>query len=217
MKRFTSHKRRFDTLVTDGQNEKAGAEVRRSVIYRKLLINRCFNKERARIGRATRGDLCRSHPKERKSAEHEETYGSQKKPDEVLCSQNSGTISRARRKETRAHECMNASLQKSNGRTELWSRVIAAGAGGLILAMQGVNLSETNGQTIYIQKIDTALEQQVSLIKEVNQEGARIDKALENQQHMIEGMDVLLRNQNVALSLLQKNGNREPGNPTDGQ
>ena len=113
---------------------------------------------------------------------------------------------------------MNAEVQKPNGhnRTEFWTRIIGAGVGGLILAMQGVNLSETNGQTSYIQRIDTALEQQLVLTKEINQEGLRIDKALTNQQQMIENMDTLLHNQNTALDLLKKSedGNRKPGNPT---
>ena len=100
---------------------------------------------------------------------------------------------------------MSDGAQRSNGsKAELWTRIIGAIGGGLLLAMQGVNLSETNGQTGYIQRIDLALEQQLALTKEVNQEGLRIDKALANQNQMIESMDTLLHNQQAALDLLKK-------------
>jgi hypothetical protein len=102
--------------------------------------------------------------------------------------------------------------RSSNGhhKAEVWTRIIGSVVGGLILALQGINISETNGQTSLIQRIDTALEQQSALIKEVNQEGVRIDKALMNQQEMIKSMETLLNNQNLALEILKKEQVKTP-------
>lgn len=104
--------------------------------------------------------------------------------------------------------------QKSNGyRGEMWTKIGMSVGGGLLLAMQGINISETSGQTSLIERIDKALEQQLNLTREINQEGVRIDKALTNQQEMIQSMDTLLANQNVALNILQK----ETTKPANGQ
>jgi hypothetical protein len=96
--------------------------------------------------------------------------------------------------------------RKANGHkaADFWTRIIGAIGGALILALQGVNLSETSGQTNLIHRIDVAIEQQSSLIREVNKEGIRVDQALENQQKMIEGMDSLLHNQNLVLDIMTK-------------
>lgn len=91
-----------------------------------------------------------------------------------------------------------------------WTRIGAALGGGLLLAMQGVNISETTGQTHLIERLDVGLKQQSNLIQEVNHEGARIDKALINQQKMIESMDALLQNQNAALELLARQPKPNP-------
>lgn len=105
--------------------------------------------------------------------------------------------------------------KKPNGiRAEYWTRVATAVGGGLILAMQGVNISETNGQTQLIERVNKAMERQVELVQGVNKEGERMDQALHNQQQMIESMDMLLNNQNITLNVLQKetDGNRKPAN-----
>ena len=94
---------------------------------------------------------------------------------------------------------------KPNGhKTADWTKIIGAIGGALILALQGVNLSETSGQTNLMHRIDVAIEQQSSLIREVNKEGIRVDQALENQQKMIESMDNLLHNQNLVLDIMTK-------------
>ena len=108
-------------------------------------------------------------------------------------------------------------IKPSNGhKAEIWTRVIGAIGGGLLLAMQGVNISETTSQTHLIERIDIALKQQSELVKEVNHEGARIDKAMENQRAMIESMDTLLGTQNATLELLKKAQDRKPENPSNG-
>jgi hypothetical protein len=93
---------------------------------------------------------------------------------------------------------------KPNGsKSDLWMKIATGVVGALLLGLQGVNISETSGQTNLMHRIDTAIERQGELITEVNQEGKRIDKALENQQHMIESMETLLNNQQLALDLLK--------------
>lgn len=93
---------------------------------------------------------------------------------------------------------------EAHHKAEIWTRVIGGAVGALVLALQGVNISETSGQTHLIQRLDKALDQQISLTKEINQEGVRIDKALQNQQEMIQSMEVVLRNQAIALDLLKE-------------
>lgn len=93
--------------------------------------------------------------------------------------------------------------QPNGNKSELWTRIISGVVGALILGMQGINISETNGQTSYIQRIDRALEQQVSLVKSLDQEGKRVDQGLENQKQMLESMETLLHNQQTTLDLLK--------------
>lgn len=99
-----------------------------------------------------------------------------------------------------------AQKSSNNGhhKTEMWTKIIASVAGGLILALQGVNISETNGQTTLIHRIDSAIEAQSALTKEVNEEGVRIDQALKNQKMVIESMEMLLKNQNDMLEILKQ-------------
>lgn len=99
---------------------------------------------------------------------------------------------------------MTETEKNEHQRTEVWTRIITGCVGAVVVGLQGVNLSETNSQTSLIHRIDTALSRQEALISEVNQEGKRIDKALENQQQMIESMETLLHNQQTALDLLKK-------------
>ena len=89
-------------------------------------------------------------------------------------------------------------------KTEVWTRVITGCVGAIVVGLQGVNLTETNNQSGFIHRIDRALEQQVDVIKGIDQEGKRIDKALANQEEMIQSMEVLLRNQTTALELLKE-------------
>jgi hypothetical protein len=84
-----------------------------------------------------------------------------------------------------------------------WTQIITGVVGAIIVGMQTANLSETNTQTGLMRRIDTALEQQVALIAQVNQEGKRVDQALANQYQMIEAMETVLKNQNEALELLK--------------
>jgi hypothetical protein len=88
--------------------------------------------------------------------------------------------------------------------SEFWTRVIGAIGGALILGMQGANLSETSGQTSLIHRIDVAIEQQSTLIREVNKEGVRVDTALENQEKMIQTLDNVLHNQGTTLDILKE-------------
>lgn len=97
--------------------------------------------------------------------------------------------------------------QKNSGnghKAEIWTRVITGCAGAALLGMQGINISETNGQTNLIERIDRAIKQQSDLVKGLDQEGKRVDQALANQQQMIESMETLLHNQQTALDLLAK-------------
>jgi hypothetical protein len=89
-------------------------------------------------------------------------------------------------------------MAESNHKTN-WTQIITAVAGAIVVTLQGANLAETGGQTDLIKRVDTAIEQQTQLIKEINQEGARIDNALTNQVQMIEQMDGLLKNQSELL------------------
>jgi hypothetical protein len=89
---------------------------------------------------------------------------------------------------------------------EVWTQLITGLVGALIVGLQSLNLSETGSQTELMHRIDRAIEKQSDLVREVNEEGKRIDKALENQERMIESQDTLLRNQNTTLEILKKTG-----------
>jgi hypothetical protein len=82
-------------------------------------------------------------------------------------------------------------------KSDIWTRVIGAGVGAAVIALQGINISETSGQTIYIQRLDTALKQQLALVDEINQEGKRVDAAIINQ-------GVLIENQSKQMKLLEQ-------------
>jgi hypothetical protein len=92
---------------------------------------------------------------------------------------------------------------KSKNRSLVYERIITGVAGAVLLALQGVNISETGGNHDLIRNVERALDQQTQLIKELNQEGIRVDAGLKNQLEMIKGMDQLINNQN---SLLKNQG-----------
>jgi hypothetical protein len=92
---------------------------------------------------------------------------------------------------------------------EFWTKVVGGIGGALILGLQGINLTETTGQTSLMHRIDVAIEQQSTLIREVNKEGIRVDTALENQEKMLQTLDSVLHNQGTTLDIL-KEEKKEP-------
>jgi hypothetical protein len=89
---------------------------------------------------------------------------------------------------------------------DVLTQIITAAVGALLVGLQSLNLSETNSQSDLLRRVDLAIVRQSDLVREVNEEGKRIDKALDNQQQMIESMETLLHNQNTTLELLKKSG-----------
>jgi len=78
--------------------------------------------------------------------------------------------------------------QEPNSR-QLVERIITAAVGAIILALQGINVGETASNGELMRRVETALSQQSALIKGFEQEALRIDRALENQDKMIERLD----------------------------
>jgi hypothetical protein len=73
-----------------------------------------------------------------------------------------------------------------------WTKIGAGAAGGVLLALQGVNLSEVLGTADLVKRTEQAIEQQGKLIQEINAESRRIEIGLENQHTMMQNQAVLI-------------------------
>lgn len=69
---------------------------------------------------------------------------------------------------------------------ELMTQIVTGVVGAVILGLQGVNISETNSNAELIKHVERALHQQTELIQHINDETARVEEAIKNQQEMIE-------------------------------
>jgi methyl-accepting chemotaxis protein len=86
--------------------------------------------------------------------------------------------------------------KKSNAN---WTKVGATIAGGVILTLQGVNLSEIIGTADLVKRTEEAIEQQGRLIKEINDESKRIEIGLENQRTMMQNQATLIDRVNKTI------------------
>jgi hypothetical protein len=93
---------------------------------------------------------------------------------------------------------------KKNDHKTLITQIVTAAIGGVLLAMQGVNISETNGNGDLIRRLEVGLTRQSELIQQVNQEGARVDHAIKNQEEMLYRLDTLIKNESEMIDLLRK-------------
>jgi methyl-accepting chemotaxis protein len=80
-----------------------------------------------------------------------------------------------------------------------WTKIGAGVAGGVLLALQGVNLSEVIGTADLVKRTEQAIEQQSALIKEINAESTHIEAALENQRTIINNQGLLIDRVNKTI------------------
>lgn len=80
-----------------------------------------------------------------------------------------------------------------------WTKIGAGVAGGVLLALQGVNLSEVIGTSDLVKRTEQAIEQQGVLIKEIDAESRRIEIGLENQKTIINNQTVLIDRVNKTI------------------
>jgi hypothetical protein len=74
-------------------------------------------------------------------------------------------------------------------RNVLIERIATGAVGALVLALQGINIGETGSNAELIRRVEDALRQQTQVVKGFEAEASRIDRALENQDKMIERLD----------------------------
>jgi hypothetical protein len=84
-------------------------------------------------------------------------------------------------------------------KTTSWTKIGAGIAGGVLLALQGVNLSEVIGTADLVKRTEEAIERQGELIKEINAESHRIETGLENQRTMMQNQGVLIDRVNKTI------------------
>jgi flagellar motility protein MotE (MotC chaperone) len=84
-------------------------------------------------------------------------------------------------------------------KTTSWTKIGAGVAGGLLLALQGVNLSEVIGTADLVKRTEEAIERQGELIKEINKESHRIETGLENQRLIMQNQTVLIDRVNKTI------------------
>jgi hypothetical protein len=84
-------------------------------------------------------------------------------------------------------------------KTHSWTKIGAGVAGGVLLALQGVNLSEVIGTADLMKRTEEAIERQGELIKEINNESHRIETGLENQRLIMQNQSVLIDRVNKTI------------------
>jgi hypothetical protein len=89
--------------------------------------------------------------------------------------------------------------QSPKTKTPNWQKIGAGVAGGVLLALQGVNLSEVIGTADLVKRTEEAIERQGELIKQINDESRRIETGLENQHTMMENQRVLIDRVNKTI------------------
>jgi hypothetical protein len=89
--------------------------------------------------------------------------------------------------------------EESSKKTANWTKVGATIAGGVLLALQGVNLSEVIGTADLVKRTEEAIERQGELIKQINDESRRIETGLENQHTMMANQAVLIDRVNKTI------------------
>jgi hypothetical protein len=106
--------------------------------------------------------------------------------------------------------CVSEDEAPKNKTATSWTKIGAGIAGGVLLALQGVNLSEVIGTADLVKRTEEAIERQGVLIKEIDAESRRIEIGLENQKTIINNQTVLIDrvnrtidNQTEMIKLLQ--------------
>jgi hypothetical protein len=88
--------------------------------------------------------------------------------------------------------CVSENETPKNNKTTQWTKIGAGVAGGVLLALQGVNLSEVIGTADLVKRTEEAIERQGQLIKEINNESRQIETGLENQRTMMTNQSLLI-------------------------